>query len=115
MSIQDELGKALSDGLKAGATAARGQGAALRADFENLVKPQFDDIVAQLAGIAQNLLDGNIGPDQARAASQTQMDGIPPIIEAAAELAVLAVQVIVNAVIGALKSAINTAAKVPVF
>jgi hypothetical protein len=109
MSILDDLSKAALDALHAGATAARGQGAALGADFEQLVKPGLDDIVAQIAGITEDLAAGNIGSDQAKSDIQSQMDGIQPLILAESELALLAVQVVIDDVVDALKSGVNAA------
>ncbi|HUK10187.1 MAG TPA: hypothetical protein VLX09_20110 [Stellaceae bacterium] len=109
MAIVDDIRSAVESAISAGATAARGQGAALSSDFETLVKPNFEAIVTQTAAISEDLITGNIGPDQARDDLQTQLDNVEPIILAESELALLAVQVIINAVISALKSAVNTA------
>jgi hypothetical protein len=111
VAIVDDLRTAVTGGISAGATAARGQGAALKADFENLVKPNLEAVVVQIAAITQDLIAGDITQDQARDDLQTQFHDVQTIILAAAELALLAVQVIINAVIDALKSAINAATR----
>ncbi len=112
MPIVDDLTNLATAALNAGATAARAQGAALSGDFENLVKPNLDDIVAQIAAITEDVVAGNIGADQAKDDLSTQMDRIEPLILTEAELALLAVQVIIQAVENALKGAVNTAAGV---
>ena len=109
MAILDGLKTSVTDALSAGATAARGQGTALSADFENLVKPTLDDIASQCAAISEDLVAGNIEADQARDDLQTQLDRIQPLILAEAELALLAVQVIIDAVVKALTSGVNAA------
>ena len=109
MAILDDLKAAATNALSAGATAARGQGAALKADFENLVKPNLDDIVTKIAAITEDVIADNISPEQARDDLGTQLDRIKPLVLAMAELALLAVQVIINAVMDALKSAVNAA------
>lgn len=108
MAIPDDLRTAANRALSAGVAAARGQGTALSADYENLVKPNLQAVVVRIAAIAKDLLDGNIENDQARDQINTQFDNVPPVIMAAAELAALAVQTIVNAVLNALKAAVNT-------
>lgn len=109
MAILDDVRSAVTNAISAGANAARGQGAALKADFENLVKPNLDDIVIKIAEITEDVIADNITQDQARDDLGTQLDRIQPLILAMAELALLAAQVIINAVMNALKSAVNTA------
>lgn len=109
MAIVDEVRTAVGNAISAGAAAARGQGTALKGDFENLVKPNLEAVVMQVAAITEDLVAGNIGKDQARDDLKTQFDSVQPIILAEAELALLSIQVIINAVMNALKSAINTA------
>jgi hypothetical protein len=109
VAILDDLRTVVTNAISAGANAARGQGAALKADFENLVKPNLDAVVVQIAAITDDVIAGNIGQEQARDDLRTQLDNIQPLILAVAELALLAVQVIINAVMDALKSAVNAA------
>ncbi len=110
MAILDDLRQAASGALSAGAAAARGQGTALRADFENLVRPNLDAVLVQIAAITEDVVARNIGADQARDDLATQRDRVQAVILAAAELALLAVQVIINAILDALKSVVNAAA-----
>jgi len=105
----DDLRTAATHALSAGVNAARGQGTALKADFERLVKPKLDAVVIQIAAITDDVVAGNIGLDQARDSLKTQFDNITPLVLAVAELALLAVQVIINAIMDALKAAVNTA------
>jgi predicted type IV restriction endonuclease len=109
MAVLDDLRTAVTNALSAGAGAARAQGTALATDFEKLVKPNLDAIVVEAAAIAQDRIDGNIGDDQARDDLATQFDRVQTEILAAAELSLLAAQVIINAVLDALKAAIDTA------
>jgi hypothetical protein len=109
MALLDDLQTAASNGLAAGANAARAQGTALAGDFESLVKPNLDAIVVEVAAITQNRIDGDIGDDQARDDLSSQFGRIQTEALAMAELSELAVQIIVNAVLDVLKSAINTA------
>lgn len=108
-SLLDDLTTAATNALSAGANAARAQGAALANDFETLIKPNLDAIVVQVAAITQDRIDGNIGDDQAKDDLGTQFDCIQPLVLATAQLALLAVQVIINTVLDSLKSVINAA------
>lgn len=110
MDILGDLRRAVGGALSDGADAARTQGAALKSDFENLVRPQLDDILKQTAAITDDFLAGDIGKEQAQEDLLTQSNRIKPLILAVSELALLAVQVIIDAVLNALKSAVNTAA-----
>jgi hypothetical protein len=112
MAIEDDVRQAVSAAISAGSSAARAQGIALKSDFEKVLKTQLDDVVVQTAAIAGDVALGNIGPDQAKDDLQTQKNRIVPIILGVAELAVLAVQTIINAVITALQAAVNKAAGV---
>jgi hypothetical protein len=109
MPIVDDVKTALTNALSAGANAARGQGVALKQDFETLVRPNLEAIAAEVAAIVEDLVAGNISADQARDDLATQSSRIEPLILGAAELALLAVQVIINAVLDALKAAVNAA------
>ena len=109
LAIEDDLRAAVTAALSAGIAAARKQGSALGADFESLVKPNLDAIVVRIAAIAEDRVIGTIDDDQAREDISSQLDTVRPIILAAGELALLAVQTIVNAVLDALKAALNTA------
>jgi predicted type IV restriction endonuclease len=109
LAILDDLRTAATQAVSAGVNAARGQGAALKADFETLVKPQLDAVVIQIAAVTDDAVAGIIGPEQAREDLKTQLDNIKPLILALSELALLAVQVIINAIMDALKAAVNTA------
>jgi predicted type IV restriction endonuclease len=109
LAILDDLRTAATQAVTAGVNAAKGQGAALRADFETLVKPRLDAVVIQIAAITDDVVAGIIGAEQAREDLKTQLDNIEPLILAVSELALLAVQVIINAIMDALKAAVNTA------
>lgn len=109
MPIVDDVKTALTGALSAGAGAARGQGTALKQDFETLVRPNLEAIAAEVAAITEDLIAGNIGADQARDDLATQSSRIEPLILGVAELALLAVQVIINAVLDALKATVNAA------
>jgi hypothetical protein len=109
VAILDDLRKAATSAISAGAAAARGQGTKLKTDFEALVKPNLDAVVVRVAAISEDLAAGNIGADQARDDLQTQFDTIAPLILAAAELSLLSAQVIINAVMNALKGVVNAA------
>ena len=107
MAVIDDLRQAAVNALSAGATATRAQGAALKADFEILVKPQLDDILAQIAAITADFISGNISKQQAQDDLHAQGNRIKPIILGEAELTFLAVQTIVNSVLNAVKSTVN--------
>lgn len=109
MAILDDLKTAVTNAISAGANAARGQGTALKGDYENLVKSNLDAVVVNIAAITEDVISGNISQDQAKEDLGTQLDSIQSLILAVAELTLLAVQVIIDAVINALKSAVNTA------
>jgi hypothetical protein len=106
----DDLREAMSNAISAGTGAARAQGTAIKGDFETLIKPQLDDIAVQMASITSDFIAGNIGKEQAQEDLQDQCDRIQPLVLAEAELALMAVQQIINAVVTALKTAVNTAA-----
>jgi hypothetical protein len=110
MAILDDLRQASTQALSAGVSSLRGQGIALRADFENFVRPELDGILIMIADISADFAAGNIGAEQARDDLSTQLDRVQSVILAAAELAVLALQTIINAVLDALKTVVNTAA-----
>jgi predicted type IV restriction endonuclease len=109
LSILDDLKTAATGALSAGSATARAQGTALEGDFETLVKPNLDAIVARIASIARDRIAGDIGDDQARDDLDTQFDNVQPIILAETDLALLAVQSIINAVLAALKAGVNAA------
>ncbi|HEX5314540.1 MAG TPA: hypothetical protein VFX38_06515 [Gammaproteobacteria bacterium] len=110
MAIVDDLTRALTDALSAGADAARAQGAALKGDFETLVRPQLEDIAAQAAQIAEDYVHGDIGEEQAEEDLAAQSHRIRPLILAESELVGLAAQTIVNSLLDALRKTVNTAA-----
>ena len=109
MAIVDDVKTALTSALSAGASAARGQGTALKQDFETLVRPNLEAIAADVAAITEDLIAGNIGPDQARDDLATQSSQIEPLILGIAELTFVALEVVINAVLDALKAAVNVA------
>jgi hypothetical protein len=110
MAVIDDLRQAVSSAVAAGSTAARVQGTALKGDFENLVKPQLDDILVQIETITSQFVSGDISQDQAQDDLTEQCNRVTPVILGVAELAVLAVQAIINAVMDALKAVVNKAA-----
>lgn len=114
MAILDDLRQAVTNAVSAGADAARAQGTALRGDFENLVRPQLDGVLVQVAAITSDFVDGNISQEQAQSDLATQCNRIRPIIIGAAELELLAVQTIIKAVLDALKAAVKGAAGVAI-
>ncbi|MGH8428192.1 MAG: hypothetical protein ACRES7_09470 [Gammaproteobacteria bacterium] len=110
MAILDDLRQAVTGALSESASAARAQGTALKGDFEAFVKPQLDDMLVKVEFITSNYVAGNIGKEQAQENLTIQRNRIQPIILAVAELALQAVQVIINAVADAVKNTVNTAA-----
>jgi hypothetical protein len=112
MAILDELKKAATNALSAGATAARQQGTALTGDFVSLARAQLEDVLEQIASIAEDYTLENISKDQAHDDIQTQCHRIKPIVLGIAELATLAVQQIIDAILDALKATVNAAAGV---
>lgn len=109
MAILDDLRSAVTAAISTGANAAREQGTVLTADYNNLLLPNLDAVLIQIENITADVVAQNITPDQALPDYTTQFDCIPPLILAEAELVLLGVQVITNAVIGALKGVVNTA------
>jgi hypothetical protein len=109
MTLLDDLKNATLSALSAGASAARTQGTALKNDFENLMKPNLDAIMIDVAAITQAHIDRTIGDDQARDDLKTQFDKVQSLVLATAELLLEAVQNIINAVLKALTAAINAA------
>src|SRR5882762_9114336 len=109
MAIIDDLKHAATQTISAGANSLRGQGTALRGDFENLVRPELDGILLKIADITEDLTAGNIGAEQARDDLQTQLDRVQPVILGAADLALLALQTVINTVLDALKTVVNSA------
>ncbi len=109
MALLDELKTAVTNGLSAGASAARGQGTALKADFENLVTPNLNAIAEEISVIGQDVVAGNIGADQAKDDIGTQLDRIQSLILASSELALLSAQIIIDAVNNAVKGVLNAA------
>ena len=76
MPIVDDVKTALTGALSAGANAARGQGTALKQDFEALVRPNLEAIAAEVAAITDDLIAGNNEADQARDDLATQSSRI---------------------------------------
>jgi hypothetical protein len=109
MAILDELREAATQAISAGAGAVRGQGIALKADFENFIGPSLEGVLIHIADISDDFVAGNIGAEQAGDDLKTQLNRIQTLILAAAELALLAVQIIVNAVLDAIKTVVNAA------
>jgi hypothetical protein len=109
MAILDELRTAATQALQAGASSLRGQGIALRADFENLLRPNLEGVLATIADISEDFIAGNIGPEQARDDLATQSDRVQALILATAELALVAIQIVINAVMDAIKTVVNAA------
>jgi hypothetical protein len=109
MAIVDDLKTAVTKAISAGAEAARGQGKALSADYQNLLLPNLEAVVVQIAAITEDVIFGDITKDQALPQFTAQFDCIPPLILAEAELVLLGVQIITNAIMDALKSAVNAA------
>jgi hypothetical protein len=110
MAVIDDLRQAVSSAVTAGSSAARAQGTALKGDFENLVKPQLDDILVQIEWITSQFAVGDIAQDQAEDDLTEQSHRIVPVILGVAELDELALQTIINAVMDALRAAVNKAA-----
>lgn len=115
MGVLDDLKTALTKGLDAGAAAVRQQGTAIKDDFTDFIRPNFDAIVAELAQIGEDRLAGRIGDQQAQDDAADQLASVKTILEAEAELGALAIQTIANAVLDALKSALNAAVGIALF
>jgi hypothetical protein len=109
MAILEDLKAAVTSAISAGADAARKQGTVLTADYNNQLLPNFDAVLIQIASITDDVVAQNITPTQAIPDFTTQFDCIPPLILAEAELVLLGVQVITNAVMDALKGVVNSA------
>ncbi len=109
MALVDDLQKAATDTLVAGATAARNQGLALAADFESLVRPNLLDVSERVAAITAARIAGTINDDLAKLNLQQQFERIADLAIGQAELVVLAVQNILNAIIDALRAVVNAA------
>ncbi len=109
MALLADLRSAVEQAVSVGAGSLREQGTLLRADFENLVRPNIDDVLVRIADIGDDYTAGNIGPQQARDELQIQLGRVQTLIIAVAELALLAVQIIVNAVLDAIKGVVNAA------
>ena len=109
LAILDDLRTAATQAVTAGVNAAKGQGAALRADFETLVKPRLDAVVILDRGNHRRCRRRHHRRRAGARGSENQLDNIEPLILAVSELALLAVQVIINAIMDALKAAVNTA------
>ena len=109
MAILDDLRTAATQGLSAGVASLRGQGAAVRADFENLIRPNLDGVLVTIAEISEDLTAGNITPEQARDDLATQRDRTRAVIFAAGELTLVALQVVVDAVMDAIRTVVNAA------
>jgi hypothetical protein len=109
MAILDDLRQAGAQAISAAASSTRAQGTALRADFENLVRPNLDSILAEIAAITEDAIAGNIDTEQAQDDLKAQTDRVRTLILTIAELTLLAVQSIINAVIEAVRTVVNTA------
>lgn len=109
MALLDDLTQAADNALTTGATAARAQGVALAADYENLLKPNLQAIVVQLASITEARIAGTISTQLAQLNLNQQFESLSDLAVAETELVLLAVQTIINAVINALRSVINAA------
>ena len=107
MAVIDVLKPLVQSGISAGISTARSQGQALRADIDNLIKPQMEDVVKQIASITEARLADRIEDDQAQDAIRTQLDRIQPLLLALGELSLLAVQTIVNAILDAIKQGVD--------
>jgi hypothetical protein len=109
MAPLDDLTQAAESTLTAGATTAPAQGVALAADYENLLRPNLQAIVVQLASITEACVTGTISKDLAELNLNQQFEQISDLAVAESELVLLAVQNIINAVINARKRVISTA------
>ena len=114
MAILDDLQAALKNGIAAGAASAQTQGVNLAQDALNAIEPNLKAVVAELAAIAQDRVDGNIGDQQAKDGVTTQLNRIPTLITEATELVAVALQAIIDAVLNALKAAIGAATGVAI-
>lgn len=112
MAVIDDLRQAVKVAVAAGSNAARSQGIALKGDFENLVVPELDDILVQIEAITADFVAQNIQQPQAKDDLSTQSNRVMPIILGVAELTMMAVQAIINAVMDAVKTVVNKAAGV---
>jgi len=96
MAVIDDLRQAVKVAVAAGSNAARGQGAAL--------------ILVQIEAITADFVAKNILQPQAKDDLGTQSNRVMPIILGVAELTLMAVQAIINAVMDAVKTVVNKAA-----
>jgi hypothetical protein len=109
MALADELTTALQNAAKAGATAAAKAGKDLTADINNFVLPNLVDIAVHIAAIVTKQRTGIYTPATAKALIDAQEGAIQTLVDTVATLAVLEAQIIVNAIIGALNTAVNAA------
>jgi len=104
----DDVKLALEQGARAGAAAASTAGKDLRGDIENYVIPHLSDIAAHVAGIVEKRAAGIYTDTTAKALLDSQADSIKIVVETVVTLAVLEVQQIVNGIMAALTSVINS-------
>ena len=113
MTVLNDVQTAAEKALTAGMTAARNGGKGLAADLASQLKPNLLDIAAQIASITEARITGTITTELAQLNLKQQFESIRDLAVAEAELVLLAIQDILNAVIDALKAAVNTALKFP--
>lgn len=113
MTVLNDVQTAAEKALTAGMTAARNGGRGLAADLASQLKPNLLDIAAQIASITEARSTGTITTELAQLNLKQQFESIRDLAVAEAELVLLAIQDILNAVIDALKAAVNTALKFP--
>jgi hypothetical protein len=113
MTVLSDVQAAAENALTAGANAARNEGKGLAADLASQLKPNLLDIAAQIASITEARIAGTITTELAQLNLKQQFESIEDLAIAEEELVLLAIQDILNAVIDALKAAVNAALKFP--
>ena len=108
-TLLEQISTALQAGARAGATAASSAGRNLTQDVETFVIPRLEDIAAQVASITQKRLEGIYTDVTAQDLLASQADAVKTIFETLTSLAAFEVQTIINSILSALTTAVNTA------
>ena len=103
--IAADITNALQAGARAGASAASTAGRDLSGAVETFVVPQLRDIAIHVAEILQKQRTGIFSAEIARMELASQCDAVKVVVETVATLVVNEVQMIYDAIVGALGKA----------
>lgn len=103
--------QALEDSAKAGTAALTGAGRNLTGDLAKFVLPHLKDIGIQVASIVQKRQTNVYTDATAKALIDSQEDSVQTLVDTMTALTVFEAQTVVNAMIDALNTAVNTALK----